>query len=159
MLLEGSCQCGKVRFTVESDTPLPYQFCFCSICRKVTGAPTCNIMGKRETLEIIGARFLRRYHARIHKPGRKTQLADGWRVFCGKCGTHLWLIDDRWPKGIWPNAAVIDTELPVPPSHVFLMTRYKPKWVPWPHVQHAEKFEEYPKLSIAEWHARRKLHG
>ena len=38
------------------------------------------------------------------------------------------------------------------------MTRYKPAWVPWPSVR-AQKFPEYPKQSIAEWHARRNLSG
>jgi hypothetical protein len=158
MRLEGSCQCGKIRFTVESDTPYPYQFCFCSICRKCSGALTCNIMGRRETLKVRGERHLKRYHARVRGKGKKTRLAEGWRVFCGACGTHLWLEDKRWPDGVWPNAAAIDSELPVPPAHVFLMTRYKPAWVPWPHVR-AEKFAEYPKQSIADWHQRRRLHG
>jgi hypothetical protein len=157
MLLEGSCQCGKVRFTVESDTPYPYQFCFCSICRKTTGgAYGCNIMARRDTLAIRGARHLKRYHARVHSPGGKTHAAGGWRVFCGACGTHLWLEDKRWADGVWPNAGAIDTELPVPPSYVFMMTRYKPGWVPVPHAR-AQKVPEYPKLSIADWHRRNKL--
>jgi hypothetical protein len=161
MRLEGSCQCGKVSFTVESDTPYPYQLCFCSICRKCTGgAFGCNIMGRRETLTVRGQRHLKRYHARVrpHDGRGKVRAAEGWRVFCGACGTHLWLEDKRWPDGVWPNAGAIDSELPVPPSYVFLMTRYKPAWVPWPKAR-AQKFAEYPKRSIAEWHRRRKLHG
>ena len=160
MRLDGSCQCGKVRYSVESDTPVPYQFCFCTICRKTSGALTCNIMGRRDTLKVRGKRYLRRYHARVHKGGAKAKLAEGWREFCGACGTHLWLIDDRWPDGVWPNAAAIDSELPAAPAHVFLMTRYKASWIPWPRVKgRVEKFAEYPKQSIADWHARRKLHG
>jgi hypothetical protein len=165
MHLEGSCQCGKVEFDVESDTPYPYQFCFCSICRKCTGgAFGCNLMARRETLKVRGARWLKRYHARMREGAghaskkKKARLSEGWRVFCGACGTHLWLEDKRWPDGIWPNAGAIDTELPVPPSYVFLMTRYKPEWLPWPRAR-AEKYAEYPKQSIAEWHARRKLCG
>lgn len=38
MLLEGSCHCGAVRFTVHSKHPVPYQRCYCSICRKTAGA-------------------------------------------------------------------------------------------------------------------------
>jgi hypothetical protein len=37
MLLEGSCHCGAIRFRVESETPYPYQACYCSICRKTAG--------------------------------------------------------------------------------------------------------------------------
>jgi Glutathione-dependent formaldehyde-activating enzyme len=81
MKLQGSCQCGKVTFTVESDTPYPYQICFCSICRKCTGgAFGCNIMGRRDTLEVRGARHLKRYHARLRSRGRATHAAKGWRV-------------------------------------------------------------------------------
>lgn len=156
MLLEGSCQCGKVRFTVESTTPYPYQICFCSICRKCTGgAFGCNIMGRHDTLVVHGKRSLKRYHARVHARG-KTTLAEGWRAFCGACGTHLWLEDKRWPDGIWPNAGAIDTKLPVPRSYTFIMTRYKPAWVPWPKAR-AQKFPEYPKESIATWHDQRGL--
>ena len=38
MRLDGSCHCGKVRFTVESAEPVPFMRCYCSICRKTAGA-------------------------------------------------------------------------------------------------------------------------
>jgi len=31
--------------------------------------------------------------------------------------------------------------------------------VPLPRVKRAQKFPEYPKQSIADWHATRRLHG
>ena len=37
MLLEGSCHCGKVHYTVESHTPYPFNRCYCSTCRKLDG--------------------------------------------------------------------------------------------------------------------------
>ena len=37
MLLKGSCHCGAVRFSVQSETPYPYMYCYCSICRKTAG--------------------------------------------------------------------------------------------------------------------------
>ena len=47
MLLEGSCRCGAVRFSLDSHTPYPYQRCYCSICRKSAGGGgyAINIMG------------------------------------------------------------------------------------------------------------------
>lgn len=159
MRLDGSCQCGRVRFHVESDTPYPYQFCFCTICRKTTGAWTCNIMGRRDTLAVdVGKRFLRRYHAVVRERGRKPRRSEAWRVFCGACGTHLWLEDKRWPDGVWPNAAAIDTPLPVPSTHTLIMLEFKPEWVPLPPGR-ARRFARYPEESIADWHKRRKLHG
>jgi hypothetical protein len=37
MMLRGSCHCGAARFSVESETPYPYLWCYCSICRKTAG--------------------------------------------------------------------------------------------------------------------------
>ena len=77
--------------------------------------------------------------------------------FCGECGSHLYLLDERWPEGVWPNAAALDSPLPDPPEHVHLMLRYKPEWVPVP--GEGPRYPEYPKLSIAEWHAKHGLAG
>lgn len=150
MRLDGSCQCGKVLFRVDSETPYPYMICYCSICRKTTGALTCNIMGKRATLKVTGKKYLRCHHAVLRWPGQRPVRSKGERWFCGECGSHLYVLDEHWPDGVWPNAAVIDTPLPVPPEHVQLMLSYKPEWVPT--VPDGPRYEEYPWLSIAEWH-------
>jgi hypothetical protein len=157
MRLEGSCQCGKVRFRVDSDTPYPFMFCYCAICRKTTGALTCNVMGRRETLAVTGKRHLKLHHAVLRRRGRRATRSEGERWFCGACGSHLYVLDPRWPEGVWPNAAAIDTPLPVPPSRVHLMLRYKPAWVPAPGA--GPRYPEYPELSIAAWHERRGLTG
>lgn len=155
MTLEGSCQCGKVKFRVESETPYPYMYCYCSICRKTTGFVTCNVMGRRETLRVAGKQHLRCHHAVIRRPGKRAVRSSGERWFCGLCGSHLYLLDDRWPDGVWPNAAALDTELPVPPEHVHLMLRYKPKWVSVGDA--GPRYPEYPELSIADWHEKHHL--
>ena len=155
MKLEGSCQCGKVSFSVDSETPYPYMFCYCSICRKTTGAITCNIMGRRETLRVQGKRHLRCHHAVLRRPRQKPLRSKAERWFCGECGSHLYLLDDHWPNGVWPNAAVIDSELPTPPEHVHLMLNHKPVWVPVPGK--GPRYPEYPELSIAEWHEKKRL--
>jgi len=158
MWLEGSCQCEKVRFRVQSETPVPYMFCFCSICRKTAGGPFgCNVMGQRATLKISGTRYLRRYHARIRNPGKPTEISEGERWFCTFCGTHLYALDDRWPEGLWPNAGAIDTPLPRAPEHVYMMVRWKPKWVPLDGLGPGPRYREHPKLSIAAWHERHGL--
>ncbi|MGD9763309.1 MAG: GFA family protein [Candidatus Binatia bacterium] len=155
MRLHGSCQCGKVRFSVESTTPYPYQFCYCSICAKTSGALTCNIMGARDSLRVSGKPHLRCYHAVMREPGKRATRSPGERWFCADCGSHLYVLDERWPEGVWPNAAVIDTELPVPPEHVQLMMNYKPDWVPT--VADGPRYPELPELSIADWHAQHEL--
>jgi hypothetical protein len=49
IMLEGSCRCGAVRFSVASHTPYPYQLCYCSICGKTAGGAgfAINIMGEQ----------------------------------------------------------------------------------------------------------------
>lgn len=155
MLLEGSCQCGKVRFRVASETPYPFMLCYCSICRKTTGAFGVNVMGKRETLRVQGKRHLRRYHAVLREPGKRARRSEAERWFCGACGSHLYLLDDRWPDGVWPNACALDTPLPDPPSRVHIMLRYKPDWVQV--SGRGEHHPRYPKLSIADWHEQHSL--
>jgi hypothetical protein len=153
--LEGSCQCGKVRFSVESETPVPFMLCFCSICRKTGGAAFgCNIMGIRDTLKLEGKRALRAYNAHIREPGKPEQVSEGKRWFCTGCGSHVYLTDDRWPKGIWPYVSAIDTPLPEPEKLIFMMTRFKPTWVPDWMLAHGTSYPRYPKLSIAAWHER-----
>jgi hypothetical protein len=153
MRLEGSCQCGKVRFRVDSDTPVPFMYCYCSICRKTAGGPFgCNIMGRRETLQVTGKRHLRCHHAVLRRRGRRAVRSPDERWFCGACGSHLYVLDDRWPEGVWPNAGAIDTPLPKAPEQVHMLLRDKPAWVPVP--GRGPRYAQYPELSIAEWHAR-----
>ena len=151
--LLGSCQCGKVEFSVESETPVPFMFCYCSICRKTGGgAFGCNIMGIRETLQVTGKGSLRAYNARIREPGKATVISKAKRWFCAACGTHLYLSDDDWPVGVWPYVSAIDSPLPEPRRPISMMTRSKPSWVPKWMFEHGPTFTRYPKLSIAAWH-------
>jgi hypothetical protein len=154
MKLEGSCQCEKIKFSVDSETPYPFMFCYCTVCRKVTGGVCgCNIMGIRKTLKIKGKRYLKCYHATIRERGH-SRKSEAERWFCSNCGTHLWLMDDQWPEGVWPNAGAIDTPLPVPPPSktVHCMLSAKPKWVPV--VLPGKRYSVFGPLSIAEWHER-----
>ena len=156
MRLAGSCQCGTVRFRVESETPYPFMYCYCSICRKTAGGPFgCNIMGRLATLRLSGKKHVKRYHAIIRERGRRAVRSEGERWFCRECGTHLFVLDRRWPEGVWPNAGAIDTPLPTPPARVHILLRDKPAWVPVP--GRGPRFRRFPKLSIAEWHERHGL--
>ena len=53
--LKGSCHCGAVKFSVQSSTPVAYQLCLCSICRKVGGVGgSINLGAHSNTLKIEG---------------------------------------------------------------------------------------------------------
>ena len=67
MLLEGSCYCRAVRFSLQSKTPAPYMHCYCSICRKTAGGGgyAINLGGDAVTLTVTGKRFIKVYRARL----------------------------------------------------------------------------------------------
>ena len=155
MLLEGSCHCGAVRFSVQSHEPVPFMRCYCSICRKTagTGGFAINLGADYATLKVTGRENLAVYQAQLDHDQRST----GQRHFCKVCGTALWLYDPTWPDLVHPHAGAIDTPLPTPPDIVHMMLDSKPDWVE-AHVRPAdETFDDYPKESLAEWHLRHRL--
>ena len=156
MKLEGSCQCGGVAFTVETAHPVPYQRCYCSICRKIQGGGgyAINLAGDFRTLKVKGETKITRYHAKMHERGHRTTRSKAERSFCSICGSGLWLYDARWPDLVHPYASVIDTPLPVPPEHTHLMLDFKPEWVEVEKHKGDQLFGEYPEESIADWHER-----
>jgi hypothetical protein len=160
MLLEGSCHCGAVQFTVESPHPFPFNVCYCSICRKTAGAggSAINLSAKFDTLKVRGKVQIRSYRAKLTDPesgGIVESLAE--RKFCGNCGSALWLWDPRWPELVHPHASAIDTELPIPPERTHLMLGSKPAWVKACVEEGDQTFDDYPEESIAEWHERLNL--
>ncbi len=158
MKLEGSCHCGAVRFTVESDTPYPFMHCYCSICRKTAGAggSAVNLGAAAETLHIEGAEHVKTYRPWLDAPER-TQRGEGLRHFCGECGSPLWVSDERWPELVHPHASAIDTPLPTPPERNHILLEFKPDWVEVPATRHDRSFRHYPDESLRDWHERHGL--
>lgn len=157
MTLQGSCRCGAVSFTVESHTPVPYQRCYCSICRKTAGGGgyAINLGALSDTLRVEGREAIGVYRAEIDRGGT-CEISTGERNFCTRCATALWLFDPGWPELIHPHASAIDTELPEAPALVHLMLKEKPGWVPLDPGPDDECYDVYPELSLEDWH---KKHG
>jgi hypothetical protein len=157
--LRGSCRCGTVGFSLLSHTPHPYQLCYCSICRKTAGGGgfAINLMGKAVSLEVTGPDGLGVYRAEIADADGRCERSEAQRHFCTRCASALWLFDPRWSDLVHPFASAIDSDLPVPPSRVHLMLRFKAKWVE-PQIGPSDAgFDEYPEQSIEEWHRSRGL--
>jgi hypothetical protein len=106
MLLEDSCHCGAVRFRVESDTPYPYQACYCSICRKTAGGGgyAINLGADANTLEIEGQENLSVYNAKLYDRGGPSEvpISEAKRNFCRSCGSYLWLYSPSYPDLVHP---------------------------------------------------------
>jgi hypothetical protein len=147
--LEGSCHCGAVKFTCETNTPQPYQRCYCSVCRKTAGGGgyAINLMAWTKTLKVTGKKNAGTYHAIID--GEKSEAE---RRFCKRCGSPLWLYDPRWPDLIHPVASAIDTPLPVPKASTHVLLDSKASWVEVPEGKRHQHFDHYPELSIEDWH-------
>jgi hypothetical protein len=150
MLLEGSCHCGAVKFTVLSRTPYPYMRCYCSICRKTAGGGgwAVNIMGEAETLRIAGEENVSVYRA-VREDG---EPGGSRRHFCRHCASALWVYSPQWPQWVYPFASAIDTGLPTPPHQVAIMCAYRAGWAPLPAAPDDIRFDRYPDAGIIDWH-------
>lgn len=157
--LSGSCSCGKVRFTVESHTPVPYQLCYCSICRKTAGGGgyAINLGALSETLNVEGRDSLSIFRATLGDDVGGCRTSTGERNSCKACGSALWLYDPTWPDLIHPFASAMDVELPVPLSRVHMMLGSKAGWVKPRLGRNDSRYESYPELSLDEWHRRQGL--
>ena len=73
MLLEGSCHCGAVHFSVESEHPYPFNLCYCSICRKTAGAGgfAINLGGGFGSLKVDGEEHIRVYPGESRRHWRR----------------------------------------------------------------------------------------
>ena len=160
MHVEGSCHCSKVKFTVESAEPVPFMRCYCSICRKTAGAGgyAINIGAVARSMKVTGKRYLRIYRAQLpNNGGAETHLSSARRYFCAQCGSALWAWDPTWPELVHPHASAIDTPLPVPPENVHCLIDSKAPWVRIEGRLDDPCFENYPSMSLAQWHQRKGL--
>lgn len=164
MKLDGSCHCGKVRFSVESYGPVPYMRCYCSICRKTAGSGGygINLSGQFDTLRIHGGEHAKSYqvekrHTEHGAGAPEGEPSSALRAYCVECGTALWVYSPEWPELVHPFAGVIDTVLPTPPETVHIMLDHKAPWVEVPTGEGHAHFPGYPDESIEEWHRRHGL--
>ena len=153
--LTGSCRCGAVRFSCASHTPVPYQRCYCSICRKTAGGGgyAINLGGLSETLKVEDPQAAKSlFHAEIRQDDARCELSTAERHFCSLCGTALWLYSPEWPELTHPFASAIDSDLPTPPSTTHLMLKFKPAWVKVDQGPDDLLFDLYPEQSLEAWH-------
>lgn len=160
MLLKGSCHCGQVKFTLQSDYPYPYNLCYCSICRKTAGGGgyAINLSGEYQSLKVTGKGHIHSYQAVIRdNECDEDKLSPAQRSFCSHCGSALWVWNPRWPNLIHPFASAIDTDLPAPPERTHLMLESKAPWVGLCAGTNDKQFPAYPNETIAQWHDRLNL--
>jgi hypothetical protein len=110
--INGSCQCGGVRFTVSS-APLMLENCHCSMCRKLHGSAyaTFAMFEKADFRFTGGADMVESYRS---SPPMQ-------RSFCRKCGSRLTVDWEKVPDKLWVAAGAFDDELGLKPQfHIFV---------------------------------------
>lgn len=161
MKLQGSCHCKAVSFEAESNTPYPFMYCYCSICRKTAGGGgfAVNIMAEANSLKVKGEQAITIYHAILSRESNNIpkEVSEGKRHFCKYCASCLWISDSRWPKWIYPFASAIDTSLPIPPERICNQLAYAPRWCAMPKSAQIQCFAEFTDESIEDWHKRHHL--
>jgi hypothetical protein len=94
--LTGSCQCGGVRFEVET----PFQritACHCTTCKKISGGVgTTSGRARTEDIRIVEGRDL----VTTYRPDEGTA-----KTFCSRCGSNLF-------GGGWPDSEYTSVRLP-----------------------------------------------
>jgi hypothetical protein len=150
--LEGSCRCGKVKFTVDSHAPVPFMRCYCSICRKTAGGGgfAINLHADKRTLTVAGE--TRVFHASIADNHSGCKTSTGERHSCASCASALWVFSPEYPDLVHPFASAIDTDLPKAPSHVHMMLGSKASWVEPAIGGHDQCFDQYPDIGLEDWH-------
>ena len=112
MPLQGSCQCGAVRFEVPDDFE-PRSFCHCTTCKRLSGGVgTANGRVRSDAIRIVAGEDL----IRTYQPVEGTA-----KSFCSVCGSNLF-------GGGWPDSEYASVRLPAidtpfdggPRMHIFV---------------------------------------
>lgn len=131
MKLEGGCQCGDIRYTVEGE-PEHVALCHCADCRKSSGAPT-----------VAWAAFKTPEFALISgKPSIYNSSGEAMRHFCPRCGTGILYTNEAYLPGLVDiQVATLDDPDALPPqAHIQVAERIG--WMK--HLGALPEFERYP---------------
>ncbi len=106
MKLEGGCQCGAVRYSVEGQ-PEHVALCHCSDCRKSAGAPTVA----------WGAFKSSEFALTAGSPAVYNSSGASMRHFCATCGSGVYFVNEQYLPGLVDiQVATLDDPDALPPQ-------------------------------------------
>ena len=122
-ILEGGCQCGKVRYRIEGD-PLAVAACHCTECQRQSGSAfSMSMIVPREAFQPSGE--LRSF-TRDAASGATVEC-----FFCPQCGTRIHHQPSSMPKTVNVKPGTLDdTSWLQPALHVWVSS--KQPWTPIP---------------------------
>lgn len=87
-MIEGSCLCGKVRYTYEGEIA-EIAMCHCSQCRKAQGSAfATNSPVEDDKLSFTGIEYIKEFQSSESKV----------RAFCSNCGSPLYSAKQALPN-------------------------------------------------------------
>jgi hypothetical protein len=101
-MLEGSCACGRVRYTIAGPLIGPVTYCHCWRCRKHSGSSFGTTAGVKASdfAVIAGEERLSSWES---SPGVR-------RYFAGCCGSPIYKRDDAMPQFLGFRLGTLDTD-------------------------------------------------
>lgn len=123
-MIEGGCNCGAVRYTIDAD-PLAVAACHCTRCRRQSGSIySVNLLAPTAAVAILG-------EIKVFEDTDTTSGAPVYRKFCGACGSPILSALGANPAMVAVKVGTLDDPEPFAPAlHVF--TRSKIGWVDIP---------------------------
>ena len=115
----GRCLCGAIRYAFD-DAPRWVMHCHCESCRRATSAAVATYLGVK----------IAKFHWLEGTPLRYNSSPGVERLFCGRCGSPVAYIGERWPDEI----------------HLFHGTLEDPSL--WPPTAHAYTSEQLPWFEV-----------
>jgi hypothetical protein len=110
--LEGSCQCGGVRFELPAEFE-SMAFCHCATCKKISGGVgTANGRVRTESIRLLAGDDL----VRTYQPDEGTA-----KTFCSVCGSNLF--GGGWPDSEFTSVRLSAIETPLdqrPSAHLYV---------------------------------------
>ncbi len=116
-MIEGSCLCGAVEFTIGGALRSP-RYCHCVYCAKFTGtSPAAWAMADAAALTVTPD----------DPPVTKYNSGRGNRCFCARCGSPVWFESHDYPNIVAVPLGVLDGgDIPSPAMHIW--TQSNPAW-------------------------------
>lgn len=131
MILEGGCQCGAVRYSVEGE-PVHAALCHCSDCQKSSGAPMVAWAAYKSDGFSVTSGEVTAYQGQ----------GGSIRHFCPRCGSGMWFANEAVLPGLVDVqvASLDDPSAVTPGAHI--QTAERIDWMR--KLADLPEFERYP---------------
>ena len=117
-MIQGHCECKRVSYQVDCEIS-DFSHCHCSQCRRLHGAAYATFAGvKADKFQYLsGEEDLKKYNS----------SDDHERVFCGNCGSNIFVSVDGYPDYLYLSMGAVDGNPGHPEAyHIFVGSK-----APW----------------------------